>query len=267
MEMAEHNGNQADGSRQPCWNPVLFQPKSGSLLLFFKVGPSPSKWWGELKKSDDGGKTWSDATRLPDGIAGPIKNKPVQLANGDLLSGSSSEDNPAPTTWRAHFELSTDNGQTWKKIVPDAAGINAIQPSILMHTDGRLQAVGRTKHGKLFETWSSDNGRSWNALSLTELPNPSSGTDAVTLRDGRHLLIYNPTTKGRTPLSVAISKDGKGWHNVLVLENEPGEYSYPAVIQTRGGLIHFTYTWKRERIKHVVADPAKIQQTAVLKAN
>ena len=41
------DGIQEDGTtRYPCWNPVLFQPKEGPLLLFFKVGPSPSAWWG-----------------------------------------------------------------------------------------------------------------------------------------------------------------------------------------------------------------------------
>jgi predicted neuraminidase len=81
------NGVQADGTRHPTWNPVLFQPKDAPLMLFFKVGPSPSTWWGELKTSADGGKTWSAAQKLPKGIFGPIKNKPVQLANGDILCG------------------------------------------------------------------------------------------------------------------------------------------------------------------------------------
>src|SRR5690349_4351872 len=31
------DGNQPDRSRQPCWNPVLFAPRSGPLLLFYKV--------------------------------------------------------------------------------------------------------------------------------------------------------------------------------------------------------------------------------------
>jgi hypothetical protein len=96
-------------------------------------------------------------------------------------------------------------------------------------------------------------------ISLTELPNPNSGTDAVTLKDGRHLLIYNHTAKGRSPLNLAVSKDGKVWEAALVLEDEPKkEFSYPAIIQTSDGLVRITYTWKRQKAKHVVIDPAKL---------
>jgi predicted neuraminidase len=112
--------------------------------------------------------------------------------------------------------------------------------------------------GKLFSTTSSDNGLSWSTLTLLDLPNPNSGTDAVTLKDGQHVLIYNHTPKGRSPLNVAISRDGLAWQAALVLEDTPGEFSYPAVIQTRDGLLHFTYTWKRQLAKHVVVDPAKL---------
>jgi predicted neuraminidase len=122
-----------------------------------------------------------------------------------------------------------------------------------------LQAVGRTRSGRLFETWSADRGQTWTPLTLTTLPNPSAGTDALTLKDGRHLLVYNHTPKGRTPLNVAVTRDGKTWEAVHVLESEPGEYSYPAVIQTADGLVHITYTWRRLRIKHVVLDPAKLK--------
>jgi predicted neuraminidase len=260
------NGVQSETVRHPTWNPVLFQPRTGPLMLFYKVGPSPSTWWGMVKTSADGGRTWSAARRLPDGVFGPIKNKPVQLPNGDILSGSSSEHDG----WRLHFERSSDNGATWAVTPPlnDGKTIPAIQPSILSHPNDRLQAIGRTRSGRLFETWSTDRGRTWSPLALIELPNSSVGTDAVTLADGRHLLVYNHTPKGRSPLNVAVSADGRTWQAALVLEDEPGrEFSYPAVIQTRDGLVHITYTWRRERVRHVVLDPRALTLRPIVNGN
>jgi alpha-glucosidase len=256
-------GVQADGTRHPCWNPVLFELSPGTLTLFYKVGPTPRTWWGMTRTSRDNGQTWSEARRLPDGILGPVKNKPVRLADGSILSPSSTESNEQPSVWRVHFERSPDGGQTWTVIKPAAAAgtpeLDAIQPSILRHSDQRLQAVGRSRSQRIFETWSSDGGRTWSALTPSALPNPSAGTDASTLRDGRHLIVYNHTPKGRSPLNVAVSRDGKVWEAALALERDPGEYSYPAIIQTADGLVHVTYTWKRQRIKHVVIDPARLK--------
>jgi predicted neuraminidase len=260
-------GVQPDGTRHPTWNPVLFELRPGELTLFYKVGPNPRAWWGMARTSTDNGRTWSDARRLPDGFLGPVKNKPVRLADGTIIAPSSTETPETPSTWRVHFERSRDGGATWDIVRPpsaaDAAPIEAIQPSVLIHADGRLQAMGRTRSGRLFETWSRDRGQTWSPLGLTTLPNPSAGTDAVTLKDGRHLLVYNHTPKGRTPLNVAVSRDGATWERVLVLEQDPGEYSYPAVIQTSDGLVHVTYTWRRERIRHVVIDPAKLGSGAI----
>jgi len=241
--------------RFPCWNPVLFQPAKGPLLLFYKVGPSPSAWWGMLATSADGGRSWGPARRLPEGIVGPIKNKPVALPGGDLLCGSSTEDGG----WRVHFERTPDLGGTWTRTEPldDAASVGAIQPGILVLGDGRLLALGRSRKGRIWEARSADGGRTWTGLRLTDLPNPNSGIDAVTLRDGRHVLVYNPTTTGRTPLGVAVSRDGRTWTQIAILEDAPGEYSYPAVIQGADGAIHVSYTWQRRSIKHVVLDPAR----------
>ena len=252
------NGIQTGTNRLPCWNPVVFQPKSGPLLLFYKVGPSPKTWWGMLITSDDGGKTWGAPRRLPEGILGPIKNKPVQLSNGDILCGASTEHDG----WKVHFESTRDFGVTWRKTGPlnDGKKIGAIQPSILFHPNDRLQALGRSEQDKIFEIWSEDGGKTWGPMTLMSLPNPNAGTDAVTLKDGRHLLIYNHTPNSRSPLNVAVSADGKQWQAALVLEDESRkEFSYPAVIQSNDGLVHILYTWKRERIKHTVVDPAKLE--------
>lgn len=254
------NGVVSPDHRYPCWNPVLFQPQNGPLLLFYKVGPSPGSWWGMLMTSSDGGKIWSQPRRLPPGILGPIKNKPVQLSNGDLLCPSSSEDHG----WKVHFERTMDLGQTWEITGPlIGEGIAAIQPTILSHANGRLEALGRTRQDRIFQVLSEDQGRTWSKMTLTSLPNPNSGIDAVTLKDGRFLLVYNHATKGRSPLNVAVSTNGTDWQADLVLESATGEYSYPAVIQTRDGRVHITYTWQRQRVKHVVLAPEQLELHAM----
>jgi predicted neuraminidase len=259
VEVAD--GVEAGGTRYPCWNPVLAEPPDGPLLLFYKVGPSPSTWWGMLVRSQDGGRTWSKPERLPDGIVGPIKNKPVFLTDGSMLCGSSTEDDG----WRVHMEQTADLGKTWSKTGPlcDGRTLAAIQPSILLHGDAALQILCRTRQGKISQAWSSDGGRTWGEMTLTGLPNPNSGIDAVTLQGGRHLLVYNhsgppPGKSGgpRSPLNVAVSGDGRTWQAALVLEQQPGEYSYPAAIQAPDGLVHVVYTYQRRKIKHVVIDPA-----------
>ena len=115
------------------------------------------------------------------------------------------------------------------------------------------------------ESWSRDGGLNWSRVSATELPNPSAGVDAVTLADGRQLLVYNhairsPGKNGRQILNVALSTDGEDWKPMLTLENEghPAGYSYPAVIQSTDGSVHITYTWRRQTIKHVVLDVTKL---------
>lgn len=254
--VAVADGVQDDGTRHACWNPVLIQPETGDLLLFYKVGTNPRTWRGMCMASADGGRTWSAPWRLPDGILGPIKNKPVQLANGDLLSPSSAENDG----WQVHLERSADLGKTWERTGPinDGRTIVAIQPSILTHGDNRLQLLCRTKQGRIAESWSSDGGRTWDQMRLTQLPNPNSGSDAVSLADGRYLLVYNPSSRRRSPLSIALSRDGKTWRDALVLANAFGEYSYPAVIQSADGFVHVTYSWNLSRIRHVVIDPARL---------
>lgn len=267
------NGVQPDGTRYPTWNPVLFQPRSGPLMLFYKVGPSPEQWWGELKTSTDGGKTWGVARKLPEGFLGPIKNKPVQLANGDILCPTSTETHENPSRWSVHFERSSDLGKTWQKIGPvnDGVKIQAIQPSILFLGGDKLLALGRSRQDRVFEVRSDDGGKTWGPMTLGTLPNNNSGTDAVTLKDGRHLIVYNHVggTPGkwggkRTPLNLAVSSDAKGWQAALVLESDPGEYSYPAIIQTSDGLVHITYTWHRKSVKHVIINPALLALRPIL---
>jgi predicted neuraminidase len=255
-------GTDATGKRVPCWNPVLYQSPGGPLILFYKVSGSIKTWWGMMTTSTDGGKSWAVHRRLPDGFLGPIKDKPIRLADGSLLCPTSDESNG----WRVYMESTPDLGVTWQKtgFLNDGTQLAAIQPTVLDHGPAGLQLLCRTKQGKIGQSWSTDGGKTWGPIELTSLPNPNSGIDAVQLKDGRSLLIYNHTAKGRSPLNLAISTDGKTWQAGPVLESEKGEYSYPAIIQTADGLVHATYTWKREKIRHVVIDPTKLVPAAPL---
>jgi predicted neuraminidase len=266
------------GDKIPCWNPVLYQVPDGDLFFWWKVGPSPKEWWGMLKTSSDGGHTWSEEKRLggtddPD-LLGPVKNKPIQLEDGTILAGSSRENKG----WILHVERSTDNGATWTftSQIENKASSGAIQPSILTYPDGHLQIVARDRDGKrVVSSTSMDNGLTWIPTEYLVIPNNNSGMDAVTLKDGRQLLVYNHSIraggtsvgpesgpKGRYLLNVSVSRDGEAWDAVMVLDSpkkNPGQFIYPAVIQSRDGLVHITYTYHRRKVKHVVIDPECIK--------
>jgi len=255
-----------DGRQRPCWNPVLARLPGGSIALYYKASGSPQTWKGMVLRSIDGGHTWNEPqaiearpgsqTTLVRVPVGAIKNKPVVLNDGAILAPSSTED----AGWRVHFERSADGGRTWQVIGPvnDGVRIGAIQPSILQLGGTRLLALGRTQNKRLFRIESPDNGLTWGEMTLLDVPNPNSGTDAVSLADGRHLLIYNHSEKERWPLNVAVSAHGTTWTPVVTLEAEPGEFSYPAMIQAADGMVHMTYTWKRQKIAYAVLDPARI---------
>ena len=200
--------DEAKRIQYPCWNPVLFKQSNGTLLLFYKVGPNPRVWWGMLQKSRDDGLTWDKAVRLPAGYVGPVKNKPIELANGTLLCGSSLED----AGWRVQMERYVQN-RYWSKTKPLNSPLDyaAIQPTLLAYPNGSIQTLCRTKSGRLTECWSYDGGKKWTRMKRTQLPNPNAGADGTVLADGRALLVYNHT---RTrPLAVECFRFNE-WENM-----------------------------------------------------
>lgn len=251
------NGIQNDTLRYPCWNPVLFKTKANLLILHYKVGPNPRAWWGMMKTSIDNGLTWSNAIKLPDGFLGPIKNKPLQLASGIILYPSSTE-SIDEKVWQIHLEKSDAQGKNFQKIAIDCGDFGVIQPSILQHKDGSLQLLCRSRQNVIVSSWSTDQGKSWSKLEALHLANPNSGTDAVSLKSGLQVLVYNPLPagknwwEGRYTLKLAISKNGIDWKDVYTLEqHEKGEYSYPAIIQSANGNVHISYTAERKKIKYL----------------
>lgn len=252
------------------YNPVLFHSADGLLWLYYKFGPSPGVWSAGRLSSRDAGKTWTVAEHLPAGLYGPIRAKPLVLADGVILSGSSVE---SYGSWACWIERSTDQGRTWSRIGPIAAprslassatrtgeAYGIIQPS-LIHMEGRhirLYARSTAAIGRICQADSFDNGLTWSEVKATSLPNPNSGIDALHLRDGRIVVVYNRTTRGRTPLNLAVSRDGTDWRDFHDLETDPGEYSYPAMIEAHNGDLLITYTWQRRKIRFVRFPLSKI---------
>ncbi len=271
-----------------CWNPVLFHTRDGRLWLYYKFGTHPSTWLGARKWSSDEGVTWSASEPLPSGILGPIKDKPLVLPNGDIVSGSSVENGK----WTAWIERSADNGATWTHFgpitvpdnldVPGAAALAAaahpaapagnpaqsvhtkvypaakstigiIQPAVVSLGGHHLRFYARshTRSARIAVADSHDDGATWTQARFLNLPNPNSGIDAVRLRDGCILLVFNNSYNQRTPLNLAVSRDGEHFHIFKTLEDGPGQYSYPAIVQAANGDVLITYSWRRETIKFV----------------
>ena len=273
-------------AREPdiaCYNPVFFYTNDHRLWLYYKFGPHPDNWTAARKWSADDGRTWSAAEHLPAGLYGPIRAKPLVLAGGTVVSGTSVE---SYRSWAAWIERSTDNGKTWTKAGPIAVaghsgpGVDGeappvvpgsgewsrtegiIQPSIVSLGGNHLRLYARStaRTGRICIADSFDRGVTWTQARPIDLPNPNSGIDAVALRDGRVVLVYNNSDRHRTPLNLAVSTDGEHFRMFQTLEDEPGEYSYPAMIQGRNGDLHITYTWKRKRIRYVHVPLADIPQ-------
>lgn len=257
----------------PCWNPVLFHTADGRLWLYYKFGPQVGVWTAARRFSTDEGRTWSPTEHLPAGLVGPVRAKPLVLPDGTIVSGSSVESYHA---WAVWIERSTDGGMTWAKIgpmVPPASAVQSpgatsdgskaadkaattgiIQPSVISMGGKHLRFYARSTSNiqHIAAADSYDNGVTWSATHLLDVPNPNSGIDAVALEDGRVVLVYNNTTAGRSPLNLAVSKDGEHFTMFHTLESEPGgEFSYPSMIQDKDGDLQITYTYQRKTIAHV----------------
>lgn len=240
----------------PTWNPVLFRGPDQILWFYYKFGTSPREWSAGRRLSKDNGATWTVAEHLPAGLSGPIRAKPLVLPNGVIVSGTSVE---SYQSWAAWIERSTDKGKTWTRhgpIVPPTGGI--IQPTIVPLGGKRLRFLARSTMGSICVSDSNDEGITWTPARPIDLPNPSAGIDAVRLKDGRYVMIYNHTAKGRTPLNLAVSNDAEHWTRFVDLESEPGEYSYPAMVEASDGSLQITYTWQRKKIKYVNFPLAKV---------
>jgi len=255
----------ADEPGQPCYHPVLFRTAK-DLVLNYKAGPGPQGWCAFQKRSSDGGNNWSTPVALPIGVFGPVKNKPILLADGALLAGTSFETYRGCCAW---VDRSTDEGRTWKRFgpidFPDKPN-RLLEPTLLEIEPKRVLALCRSRGlGFVALAESPDSGRTWGPARLldtrpNDLPNPDSSLDAVRTTSGDCFIVANPTMGGRFPLTLFRTADeGKTWKSVATIESEIGEFSAPAILQVSDGLLHVVYCWNRTHIKYVTHDPAKLR--------
>eukprot|EP00873_Tetraselmis_striata_P018982 jgi/Tetstr1/439246/TSEL_027688.t1 len=264
----------------PCWNPVLLHiPERFTTLLFYKMGVDTKVWRGYIRMSVDGGRTWSDARQMGRGLVGPTKSAPLILEDGTMLSGSSDENGEGTV----HVEVSRDFGWTWDRQDDIGYRSGIIQPAIFRTLDGNLHMLMRSRRDGVVSTYSRDDGQSWRSPQGGRIDAPSAGLSAITLADGRVLVVHNG--RGREELQVSLSDDdGESYDVAATLELErdrfrgpsecdadgrqEAEFSYPSAIQSSDGLVHITYTYSyygsgdrcfgRENVKHMVLDPCEL---------
>jgi predicted neuraminidase len=267
------------------WNPVLHAEDS-TLWLFYKVGRSVHEWTTRLTISHDAGRTWTSPRALVPGDRlprGPVRNKLLLMSNGEWIAPASLE---TDETWNAFVDISPDRGETWHKHeVPIDhgqrggalasssqgeiwAGLAAnalwesdvervfrwdgvIQPTLWESPPGRMHMLLRSTRGRIYRSDSDDYGRTWLPAYATILPNNNSGIDLARLEDGRLVLACNPVGGNwgrRHPISLVGSEDdGVTWEHLVDLENEEGEFSYPALV-AGASCLYLTYTWNRRNI-------------------
>ncbi len=258
---------------EPHWNPVFYQREDGKVLLFYKVGREIQKWYTALRVSEDFGNNFGEPEELVKGDRGgrgPVRCKVITLSDGSMLVGTSVECG----IWTAYADRSEDGGKTWQLSEPvtidvDYNGENTgedstievscqsfygrgvIQPTLWESEPGRVHMLLRSTEGRIYRADSTDYGKSFCKAYSTKLPNNNSGIDVVKCDDGLLVLCMNPVEKNwgpRTPIILMVSSDnGESWQEEIVLEDIPGEYSYPSIISV-GNRLFVSYTYDRKSI-------------------
>lgn len=258
----------ADTPGKPEGNGILYENESGRILVIYGTmhgkldGPyGPGVRWVtcdlRMCHSDDGGSSWSDIEFLTRDLGHVPHSKPIRLSSGDLIFGTEFMDGHS-RMWR-----SSDDGATWN-LVGAVPGEPNQHPSLIEAADGRIVALLRPsgRHPNVLRSVSADGGRTWSPAEVTELGCPHAALDAVKLVDGRVVLAFNRDPSQRNPLSLAISDDdGETWYTTRDLMTGEGRFHYPAIIQSRDGLLHVSFTNNRRTIDHVALTPDWIEGT------
>lgn len=246
--------------------PVFLAHPDGELWLFFVVVMEPAVeampynalpplagWVSAqpfVQRSADGGRTWDAPMRVMDYPGLMFRSRPLWLADRVIVPVYDE------TTWQSRMMISEDGGQSWRLTEPISTPQGNIHPCLVELPDGRLLAYLRTggRGGVIWRTESPDRGDTWTQPTPTPIPNPNSGLDLLRLQSGRLVLAFNNHDRRRTPLCVALAEEDEQWRWVRTLEDGPGEFSYPTLIQSPDGDIHMVYTYQRQHIHYARFD-------------
>jgi predicted neuraminidase len=244
-------------------NPVIFSDHAGTVSLAY-VSVSVGGWSASslnVTKSTDQLVSWNRSRRLslsPVGnISELVRCPPITMASGEVVLPIYHEfiGKFPQLLWLSHQGA----GMTWSK-TRMAGGRQFLQPTVVPLSSHYAVAYYRNAEhgGPLTMAESHDAGRSWGPTQELDLPNNDSSVSALRLTDGSVLLAFNDDSRGRSNLKLAVSRDGRqNWKRLATLDEEQGEkFAYPYMIRASDGMIHLVYSWKMQRIRHVVFNEA-----------
>ena len=270
----------ADFGKNPANHNAVVKTQSGVIVQVYmdmahmKKGTwddEKHNWVGDYRldvwsvRSFDEAKTWVGAQQLLDGFCGALIGM-IQTRRGRLVVPVQ-DAQPKPFHHAQYVYVSDDDGKTWTRShLIDIGGRGhhdgAVEPTIVELTDGRIWMLIRTNLDRFWQTWSEDEGRTWQAPMPTHIDASSAPGHMIRLAGGKLALAWNrlyPTgltaeerenyprreeafayagaSCHREELSLAFSEDdGETWTDpVVVARQKDGSLSYPLLFERRPG--------------------------------
>ncbi|MCM0649349.1 glycoside hydrolase [Clostridium swellfunianum] len=222
--------------------PGIVVTGDGTVITYCEARKTTSDWAVidiYMRRSIDGGVTWSERYKLVDGVtSGNTINNPVMIAQRDsgtvhfLYCREYSQ---------AYYRKSLDHGETWSDPVEITAAFQQFKPEFqwiviatgpghgIQMRNGRLlvpvwlSASKTHAPGVVSTIYSDDGGTTWNRGEIiyetTQIPSPNE-TTAVEKYDGSVLLNMRNNTVAEKRRSISISPNGiNGW-SVPILHYE-----------------------------------------------
>jgi predicted neuraminidase len=252
-----------DGPPKWDWQDVIHcRPKNFDTLFLGMLDKAEQTYAPLLAAAEDLKKEVAQARlkvkeKLPTRIGWMTRLHPIMLSDNRMMLGLYTD---VFSVSLAGF--TEDWGKTWSFSEP-ILELGNIQPSFVRKKNGNVMAYmrdnGLPHHIRVSE--SKDNGVTWSEVTQSEILNPGSSVECISLTSGAWVMVCNDTFDGRHWLTAYLSDDeGATWKWKRKLENWPdkeaGSASYPSVIQSADGTVHCTYSYvikevKGSSIKHV----------------